>query len=128
VRAVLVVGLTALVLAAAGCVSERSNATGPSSGSCSVSLSPSQFGSTVVAIDGFAFAPTPVRVRPGGKVTWVNCEPVGTPAHTSTADGGKWSSAPLEPGITYTVTFDVPGTFVYHCEPHPFMTGEVIVE
>jgi plastocyanin len=31
-------------------------------------------------------------------------------------------------GDTATVTFDEPGTFVYHCDLHRNMTGEVVVE
>ena len=32
------------------------------------------------------------------------------------------------PGATFTQTFDQTGSFPYHCEPHPSMTGTVIVE
>jgi plastocyanin len=117
----------ALLVLAAACISERS-ATGPSGDTCSVDLDPSQFGSMVVAIQGFAFAPTLVHVRGGGKVTWINCEPAGTPSHTTTADGGAWGSPLLDPGLTYTHTFNAAGTFTYHCEPHPSMTGQVIVD
>lgn len=124
VGGIAILGVLALGTA---CFSERS-ATGPSAGACSVSLDPSQFGSTIVAIRGFAFAPTPVHVRLGGKVTWINCEPAGTPSHTTTADGGAWSSAPLDPGLSYTATFNAAGTFAYHCEPHPSMTASVIVD
>jgi plastocyanin len=120
--------LTALVLLAlaAACFSER-GATGPSGGSCNVSLSPSQYGSTIVAIQGFAFDPTPVHVPIGGKVTWLDCEPVGTPSHTTTADAGAWNSPLLDTGLTYTTTFNSAGTFAYHCETHPSMTAQVIV-
>jgi plastocyanin len=121
-------GSTALLLAlAAGCFSGR-DGTGPSGGSCTVSLDPLQYGSTVVAVQGFAFAPSPVHVRVGGKVTWLNCEPPGTPSHTTTADLGAWSSPLLDPGLTFTATFNSVGTFAYHCEPHPSMTAQVIVD
>jgi plastocyanin len=125
----LVGGLSMLgvIALAAACFSERS-ATGPSVGSCSVTLDPAQFGSTIVAIRNFAFTPTPVHVRTGGTVTWVNCEPAGTPSHTTTADGGAWGSPLLDPGLTYTATFNTAGTFTYHCEPHPSMTASVIVD
>ncbi len=123
-------GMTALflVVLATACFSERSNVTGPSGGACSVSLDPSQFGSTVIAIRSFSFQPTPVHVKVGGKVTWLNCEPAGTPSHTSTADGGAWGSALIDPGTTYTFLFAAAGTFSYHCEPHPSMTAQIIVD
>ncbi len=115
------------VLLALACYSERA-LTGPSAGACGANLDPSQFGSVIVAIQGFAFRQTPVHVRVGGKVTWINCEPAGTPSHTTTADGGAWSSPLLDPGGTHTTTFPAAGTFAYHCEPHPSMTAQVIVD
>jgi plastocyanin len=82
-------------------------------------------GSTIVVISNFAFGPNEVRVARGSKVTWVNCDAI---AHTSTSDNGAWSSTLLEQGVTFTRTFDVVGTFPYHCQPHPNMTARVIVE
>lgn len=117
-------GLMAAPVAA--CFSDRGSGTGPS-GACEALLDPSQYGSTVIATTGFAFSPGTVRTAVGGKVTWLNCESAGTPAHTTTADGGGWGSSPLEPGSSYTFTFNTPGTFAYHCEPHPFMTATVEV-
>lgn len=116
-----------LLAFAAGCTSDRSG-TGPSAGSCTANLDPGSFGSVVVAIQGFSFNPTPVQVPVGGKVTWINCEPEGTPSHTTTSDDGAWGSTLLDPGISYTVTFPSIGTFAYHCEPHPSMTAQVIVQ
>jgi len=120
-------GLT-LLLSAAACFSEHGNATGPSANACNVSLDPSQFGSTVIAIRNFLFQPTPVHVKAGNKVTWLNCEPSGTPSHTTTSDGGAWVSGLLDPGSTYTFLFPTPGTFGYHCDVHPAMTAQVIVD
>jgi plastocyanin len=82
-------------------------------------------GSTVVVIRRFAFGPAELRVRVGERVTWINCD---EDAHTSTADGGEWASPLLAPGQGFTQTFSAAGEFPYHCEPHPFMTGTVIVE
>ncbi|WP_089612118.1 plastocyanin/azurin family copper-binding protein [Dehalobacterium formicoaceticum] len=31
-------------------------------------------------------------------------------------------------GASYSYTFNETGTFEYHCSPHPFMTGKVIVK
>lgn len=121
----------ALVAAAAGCFSERSATTGPpAEGECSVAIGGGIVGSTqaLVAIRDFSFQPAEVRVAVGTKVTWINCEPAGTPAHTSTSDAGVWGSARLEPGATFTRTFDQAGRFAFHCEPHPFMTAAIVVE
>jgi plastocyanin len=36
-------------------------------------------------------------------------------------------SPPLAPGQAYTALFDLPGTYAYHCHPHPSMTGQLRV-
>ena len=79
-------------------------------------------------IRNFTFAPAEVHVRAGTSVTWVNCDAAGSPSHTSTADGGAWSSSLIDRGGVVTVPFPATGTFGYHCVPHPFMTGRVVVE
>ncbi|MGI9078122.1 MAG: cupredoxin domain-containing protein [Gemmatimonadaceae bacterium] len=115
--------ITAVALS---CFSERSVTTAPVTGECQVPISAT--GSTLVAIRDFRFVPALVRVRAGEKVTWVNCDPPGTEAHTSTSDGPAWDSGLMAPGAVFTRTFDQAGTLPYHCEPHPFMTGSVVVE
>jgi plastocyanin len=108
----------------AGCFSGR-EATAPLEGVCSLPVGEGVPGSTLVIIRGFAFTPADVRVRPGERVTWVNCD---TDIHTSTADAGQWASPLLAPGDGFTQTFPTAGEFPYHCEPHPFMVARVIVE
>jgi plastocyanin len=115
-------GLAAAVLA--GCFSER-EATAPIEGVCSFPVGEGVPGSTIVVIQKFAFGPADVRVRAGERVTWINCD---VDSHTSTADGGQWASPLLIPGAGFTQAFPTAGEFSYHCEPHPFMTGRVIVE
>lgn len=110
--------------ALAGCFSERA-ATAPIEGVCSLPVGEGVPGSTIVVIQGFAFEPGEVRVRAGERVTWISCD---TDSHTSTADGGQWTSPLLVPGAAFTQAFPTVGEFPYHCEPHPFMTGRVIVE
>ena len=108
---------------ALGCFSER---TAPSvaEGECRFPVEGVP-GSTVVVIRGFAFQPSEVRIRPGERVTWISCD---EDPHTSTADAGEWSSPLLPPGAAFTQGFESAGEFSYHCEPHAFMTGRVIVE
>ena len=115
-------GLAAAGLA--GCFSER-EATAPIEGVCSFPVGEGVPGSTIVVIQKFAFGPADLRVRAGERVTWINCD---TDSHTSTADGGQWVSPLMVPGAAFTQAFPSAGEFTYHCEPHPFMTGRVIVE
>jgi plastocyanin len=118
----LVLGLMSAALA--GCFSER-GATAPIEGVCSFPVGEDVPGSTIVLIQDFVFEPADVRVRAGDRVTWINCD---TDSHTSTADAGQWASPLFAPGERFTQTFPTTGEFPYHCEPHPFMTGRVIVE
>jgi plastocyanin len=110
------------------CVSERATGTPETAGGCDIPLPAEAFGSTIVVIRGFAFTPAQVRVRPGAKVTWVNCEAAASDAHTSTSDAGAWSSPLLAPKSTFTRVFAVVGAFPYHCAPHPGMRATVTVE
>jgi len=85
-------------------------------------------GTATVSIRDFDFQPRTLCVRRGTVVTWTNDETAqsGMP-HTTTADGDAWDSGLLAPGQAFSRTFDQPGSFPYHCEPHPFMTGTIIV-
>jgi plastocyanin len=113
--ALLLVGLPG-----AACFSDRSPVMPPSETDLCAEAQPG-----VVRIRDFAFQPSQIRVSRGTRVTWVNCD---TDAHTSTADAGAWSSPLLARQASFSETFDAPGQFSYHCQPHPFMTATVIVE
>lgn len=122
----LLAAAVAAAVAAGACFSERS-ATGPVAGTCRLPVNDSVPGSVVVPIADFAFLPAELHVHAGQTVTWVNCEESAT-SHTSHADAEEWSSPLLGPGASFSHRFDQPGTFDYHCDPHPFMTGRVVVE
>jgi plastocyanin len=76
---------------------------------------------------GGHFSPsmTVVVIGVNNTVTWVNND---FTIHTITSDSGSFSSGLLNSGDKWTYTFTTAGTFGYHCELHPFMTGTVIVE
>lgn len=80
----------------------------------------------VVEIDiaDFEYGESTTRVPPGTIVRWVNSDPV---AHTATSDAGAWDSGLIGPGETWEREFSEPGRHEYHCTPHPFMTGTVVV-
>jgi LPXTG-motif cell wall-anchored protein len=77
-----------------------------------------------VSIQDFFFEPDQLTVAPGTTVTWVND---GEQPHTSTADDGTWDSGTLQPGESYSFTFDDPGDYSYLCEIHPDMTATITV-
>ena len=77
-----------------------------------------------VSIQDFFFEPDQLTVAPGTTVTWVND---GAEPHTSTADDGTWDSGTLQPGESFSFTFDDPGDYSYLCEIHPDMTATITV-
>ena len=78
-----------------------------------------------VAISGFSYSPSSVTVNVGDTVTWTNSD---AQAHTATADDGSWDTGNIANGGTDAVTFATAGTFPYHCDIHPQMTGTVTVQ
>ena len=65
-------------------------------------------------------------------VVWTNTDDT---AHTVTPDvpytdsysGEFGSPGVIKPGDTYEFLFTEPGEILYHCQPHPWMTGKISV-
>lgn len=85
-----------------------------------------------------AFDPSPRALDLGDRaevsVRWVNADGgqgygggTAVPHQIASDDGAFATSAPLGSGATYTVAFDNPGTYRYHCAIHPSMVGTIIV-
>jgi plastocyanin len=78
-----------------------------------------------VRLASYAFQ-TPSRTISAGQVVrWTNADPV---EHSVTFDGTEPGSPLIPPGGTYVHRFDTPGTYPYHCTPHPFMKGVIVVK
>ena len=82
-------------------------------------------GSAEVVIDDFAFVSADLTVDVGTEITWRNDQSV---PHTVTGDDDEFDSADLAEGASFTQTFAEAGTFAYHCDIHPDMTGVVNVQ
>ena len=80
-----------------------------------------------VAIKDYMFAPMAIKVKVGTTVTWTNQDEV---HHSVTADQAS-AAAPNSPlfgkGESYSFKFTKAGTYTFHCMPHPYMHGTVIV-
>ena len=80
------------------------------------------------------FVPKLVNIQLGidNHVTWTNDDDV---AHTVTPDhrmedsysGAFGSSGVIMPGEIYEFLFTEPHEVTYHCQPHPWMTGTLII-
>jgi plastocyanin len=113
------------------CFSDRTAIVAPGGDGCEVPASAIGPDQAVVFIRGFAFFPATIRIAPGTRVTWVNCESEEVEPHTSTAAStaeSTWDSGLIAPGESFAQTFTATGTNGYFCIPHPFMVGAVIVE
>src|SRR5438477_5702626 len=80
-------------------------------------------GGSAITIQSFAFGPATLSVPAGTKVTVTNKDGTG---HTWTSDTKAFDN-PVAPGASVSFTFDQKGTFSYHCNIHPSMTGTVTV-
>jgi plastocyanin len=76
-----------------------------------------------VAIEGFSYNPGSTTAAVNGFITWTNNDDT---SHTVTFDSGP-NCGSLSGGDSETVQFTVAGTYAYHCNIHPEMTGTVEV-
>lgn len=72
----------------------------------------------------WGFAPQSVTIHAGDTVMWTNA---GSLVHSVTSGDGTFDSGLLNPGAAWGFVFPTAGTFSYHCSPHPWMKGTVIV-
>ncbi|HEX7017570.1 MAG TPA: cupredoxin family copper-binding protein [Patescibacteria group bacterium] len=77
-----------------------------------------------VTIQSMNFAPAHIEVKVGQTVTWVNQDQV---PHTVTSDTGEFDSGQMANGASFSFTFSEAGTYHYHCQLHPAMTGQITV-
>ncbi len=118
------IALVILACVAAGCSSSQT----PPAPAATTSSQASTGGVNSITIKNFAFDPTPLTVKAGTVVTWVNQD--GAP-HIVVSDTGSptaFSSDSLSTGASYKFTFTQPGTYTYHCSIHLSMKGTIIVQ
>lgn len=77
------------------------------------------------AVDEYAIQPQRAKATVGQKVTWTNR---GKETHEVAAVDGSWTTGPIAPGKSASLTFDHAGTFAYNCKEHEWSYGELTVE
>lgn len=112
-------------IAAAGCTGYQQ-----SPGPVTTQQTPIPEGNTIT-IKNFAFTPATMTIAHGTTVIWLNQD---SPEHQiindasgSNAEGAIFKSDPLTNGASYSFTFNIPGTYPYHCGIHPSMKGTIAV-
>ena len=78
-----------------------------------------------IEISDFAFKQSQLTINVGDTIIWTNKD---STRHTVTSDAGnELGSDYLPKNEIYSHTFNLAGTFDYHCRPHPYMKGKIIV-
>lgn len=100
------------------------NSKTPTNSASSDQASPTEaMAPNTVVIKNFAFQPSPLSIKPGTTVTWVNEDSAG-----HNVKSAAFSSQNLSNGDTFEFTFNNKGTFTYNCGIHPTMIGTIVVE
>ncbi len=81
-----------------------------------------------VLMANMVFTPKSITVAHGTTVTWKNIDAYAT--HTATSDSSLWDTGIIAISLSKGITFNVPGTYTYHCLYHGAMgmTGTVVVQ
>lgn len=91
------------------------------------SREPASSAGETIAVDilDFAFETSSLEVAVGTTVTFTNTSTI---VHNVAFDDPLLGHSPmLQPGESFSVTFTAPGTYPFHCVPHPTMQGEIVV-
>lgn len=78
-----------------------------------------------ITIENYAYSPAQITIAAGTKITWTNKDKI---AHTATGDDKSFDSGLLKTNASFSKVFSAPGTFAYHCTPHPNMKAQIVVQ
>lgn len=126
-RLVCAVGALACVLALPGCGSDEE-------GYVSVpGLGGKEFegparSDVQIEMKGIEFNPPQVKLERGATVTWINRDQVAHDVTEGNRVYNKFTSPDVEPGQSYSHTFNESGEVRYRCTIHANMEGEFRVE
>ena len=77
-----------------------------------------------IGIDNFSFTPSPLTVKAGTTVTWVNKDDV---PHLIVSTQNRFKASPvLDTDQRYSATITKAGTYDYFCSLHPKMVGKIV--
>ena len=79
-----------------------------------------------ISIMDYSFKIAELTINVGDTVIWTNKDSV---KHTVTSDSGdELGSELLSKDKSYSHTFNSKGEFGYHCTPHSYMKGKIVVK
>lgn len=90
------------------------------------------FGDYNIIIGNYEFQPQNLTVKVGTTVTWINMDFVGHNVEAGIHEEQEhidetFQSSILEHMESFSYTFNESGEYTYHCDPHPYMEGTIIV-
>ncbi len=124
-KSILFLGFSLFVATSVMFVESCSKSNGYNNNSSPNNSNPPPATSNTIKLNGMAFSPASLTIKPGTTVTWNNND---NTAHTVTADDASFDSGNLAVGKTYTRIFTISGSYPYHCNFHSGMTGTIIVQ
>jgi plastocyanin len=77
------------------------------------------------AVDEYAIMPQRTKAHIGKKVTWTN---QGKETHEIAAVDGSWTTGPILPGKSASITFDHAAVYTYTCKEHAWSYAQLIIE
>ena len=83
-----------------------------------------------IAILNYEFSQETLTIKSGTTITWINLDVVPHTVYSGTHENPAdfFESGSLRQNESFSYTFNEPGVYVYHCDPHPYMEGVIIVE
>jgi len=102
--------------------SEPAGSASAAGGGCSVS---SEAATVTVNIQNFAFDPPEATAAVGETIGWTNAD---SAPHTATTDDGACDTGNIAQNASAGLVFDAAGTYTYHCNVHPNMTGTITIQ
>src|SRR5258705_7621980 len=73
-----------------------------------------------IYMKGSVFSIPSLTISTGSKITWVNDDNM---IHTVTANDASFNSGDMNPGSSFSYTFNTVGTYNYYCMHHAGMTA-----
>lgn len=89
-------------------------------------------GTNVVTFTKDGFSPSPLTIKAGEKVTWINksgtAATVNSDPHPVHTNYTPLNLGSFSDGQTLSLTFDKPGTYGYHDHFNPSLKGTIVVQ